>query len=189
MYFCWGFYMGYLVCTDCKGYYELQPGEKPEDFTINCTCGGELAYVKNLEYYKDNNSELADLDKNTQKQIKSILRQSITNGKGMRWASAEIKKIENITPELAGRIARTKTVEVRNQAEVVKALASGKEYFIVVSANDCCEKCYETYNGQVFSVKNDVNKLPPLHNECRCTASFFRSEGLAGGMASDISKP
>jgi len=34
---------GYLVCTQCKGYYELQENESPEDFE-KCECGGSLDY-------------------------------------------------------------------------------------------------------------------------------------------------
>jgi len=40
--------MGYLVCEKCKNYYELQLGEKPEDFDGKCECGGELKYVETL---------------------------------------------------------------------------------------------------------------------------------------------
>ncbi len=39
----------YLIRKNCGGYYELQPGESPEDFD-SCQCGGELEYyaLKNL---------------------------------------------------------------------------------------------------------------------------------------------
>lgn len=40
--------MGYLVCDKCGGYYELQPGESPDDFTDECECGGKTRYVENL---------------------------------------------------------------------------------------------------------------------------------------------
>jgi hypothetical protein len=40
--------MSYLVCDKCGGYYELQPGESPDDFTDKCECGGHLRYVQNL---------------------------------------------------------------------------------------------------------------------------------------------
>ena len=39
--------MGYLVCEKCGGYYELKPGEKPEDFSDKCECGGKLSYTDN----------------------------------------------------------------------------------------------------------------------------------------------
>jgi heat shock protein HtpX len=36
---------GYLVCDKCNRYYELQPGESPDDFTDKCECGGTLKHV------------------------------------------------------------------------------------------------------------------------------------------------
>jgi hypothetical protein len=41
--------VGYLVCDNCGGYYELQPGETPEDFTDECECGGKTKYFETLE--------------------------------------------------------------------------------------------------------------------------------------------
>jgi len=40
---------GYLVCEECSGYYELQPGELPKDFINKCECGGKLKYLETLE--------------------------------------------------------------------------------------------------------------------------------------------
>jgi hypothetical protein len=39
---------GYLVCDTCKGSYELQPGEKPGDYSSECECGGRLTYNRNI---------------------------------------------------------------------------------------------------------------------------------------------
>ncbi|MEN6291422.1 MAG: zinc ribbon domain-containing protein [Methanobacterium sp.] len=39
---------GYLVCNSCGGYYELQPGEAPDDFSDECDCGGRFKHQKNL---------------------------------------------------------------------------------------------------------------------------------------------
>lgn len=41
--------MGYLICTKCKSYQELQSGESPKDFVRECGCGGKLRYVENLD--------------------------------------------------------------------------------------------------------------------------------------------
>jgi tetratricopeptide (TPR) repeat protein len=38
---------GYLVCDTCQGSYELEAGEKPEDFSSECECGGNLRYIEN----------------------------------------------------------------------------------------------------------------------------------------------
>jgi len=152
--------------------------------------GTQLGETK--EIIKDQISDYKDenIDNEDNIHIKSILKQSIDNQKGMRWAISEmINNVDGMTRERAESIARTETVRARNQAELVKAKNTGKEYFIVISAKDCCDKCYNTYNGKVFSVHKDIDKLPPLHKKCKCTSSFFRSESLARGMAEDISKP
>ena len=39
---------GYLVCDACGGYYELQSGEKADDFSDKCECGGNLKHRINL---------------------------------------------------------------------------------------------------------------------------------------------
>lgn len=43
----------YLVCGSCGGYYELKPEESPDDFDLECECGGELIYSENLEETKE----------------------------------------------------------------------------------------------------------------------------------------
>lgn len=39
---------GYLICKQCGSYYELQTGESPEDFSLECECGGNLVYQESL---------------------------------------------------------------------------------------------------------------------------------------------
>ena len=46
---------GYLVCTFCRGYYELQEGESPDDFD-RCECGNVLEYHSNVQF----NSQMHD---------------------------------------------------------------------------------------------------------------------------------
>jgi len=41
---------GYLVCDRCQGYYKLQLGESPEDFSDECECGGRLNYYDNIDW-------------------------------------------------------------------------------------------------------------------------------------------
>lgn len=41
--------MGYLICEKCEGYYELQQGESPGDFSDECECGGKLKYVESFD--------------------------------------------------------------------------------------------------------------------------------------------
>lgn len=41
--------MGYLICENCRSYYELKEGESPEDFLDKCECGGKLRYAENID--------------------------------------------------------------------------------------------------------------------------------------------
>lgn len=40
---------GYLVCGKCGRYYQLRPGESPDDFTAACECGGKLEFKETIE--------------------------------------------------------------------------------------------------------------------------------------------
>ncbi len=42
---------GYLVCSYCRGYYELQEGESPDDFD-RCECGSPLEYYESREQFR-----------------------------------------------------------------------------------------------------------------------------------------
>lgn len=46
---------GYRVCNKCGSYYELLPGESPDDFTDTCECGGKLEYYENADYTENFN--------------------------------------------------------------------------------------------------------------------------------------
>jgi len=42
-------YSDLLVCKSCGGYYKLQEGESPDDFSDICECDSELKYMKSLD--------------------------------------------------------------------------------------------------------------------------------------------
>ncbi len=44
---------GYLVCDECEGYYELSFGERVDDFSDKCQCGGKLRFVEGLDQVND----------------------------------------------------------------------------------------------------------------------------------------
>jgi hypothetical protein len=57
---------GYLICNTCGGYYELQLGESPEDFDLECGCGGRLiqnttdSLLPPEEYLSEENMNIED---------------------------------------------------------------------------------------------------------------------------------
>lgn len=66
-----GVNIGYLICKDCKGYYELEEGEHPEDFE-SCHCGGELLHTKHFDNLVTIMA-FADMDEEQQKKFNEIL--------------------------------------------------------------------------------------------------------------------
>jgi SPP1 gp7 family putative phage head morphogenesis protein len=163
-----------------------------KEFDVNAKglpVGGTKELVKNVIWDRSF-TDMKDIGESVNVNIKQILEQSINNEQGMRYARDEMnKKIDGMSRNSAERNARTETVYARNQAELLKAQDAGKEYFIVISADDCCEDCFDAYDGNVFHLPEDEAMLPPFHYNCRCTASFFKSESNAESMADDISKP
>lgn len=130
----------------------------------------ELIRDRSLEYIRN-------VGNDSQSQMRNILEQSINNDKGMRYARDEMtKQIDGLSRNRAEVIGRTETVHARNQAELLKAEDAGNEYFIVDSAGNCCDECYEAYDGNTFHIPEDEAMLPPLHPNCRCVATFFRKE-------------
>ncbi|MBI4814546.1 MAG: hypothetical protein HY802_09875 [Methanobacterium sp.] len=67
--------MTYLICEKCGGYYELQEGEKAEDFSDECECGGKLVYTESLsgshtetENHDDDNDDSSPDEPSTNKE-------------------------------------------------------------------------------------------------------------------------
>jgi thioredoxin-related protein len=64
--------MPYLICNHCDSSYELKNGESPEDFDLECECGGTFEYYANkYEYYKKVRGDDPKIP-NSQKPVESI---------------------------------------------------------------------------------------------------------------------
>lgn len=120
--------------------------------------------------------------------LRDVMEQNLKDGNGMRQLAKELEKTSTDIGIKRGQlIARTETVRAQNLAEYSIASERGDEAFIVISASDCCPICEEEYDGAVFDA-DEVEMLPPLHPNCRCTAKFFRKKELAESMADNLSR-
>jgi len=66
-----GVNIGFLICRECKGYYQLGEEEHPDDFE-SCQCGGELVYTPHF----DSLSEAVicvDMDEKLQEKLNEIM--------------------------------------------------------------------------------------------------------------------
>jgi hypothetical protein len=46
-------FWGFLSCDACDGYYQLQKGESPEDFSDKCECGGNLKFSQSVPTFPE----------------------------------------------------------------------------------------------------------------------------------------
>lgn len=134
--------MGYLICVNCGGYYELQEGEKPEDFINECECGGKLIYSESLEILEESesldhirNSDNLDItgeigEEETSPEDELPLRQSKTleNYKATLEYKSRMKKIRLATD--VHEILETKghyIIRGNDNAKAVKLFVDGIE--------------------------------------------------------------
>ncbi len=66
-----GVNIGYLICRNCKGYYQLEEEESPDDFD-SCQCGGKLVHTYHFESLPTILA-FADMDEEQQKKLNEIL--------------------------------------------------------------------------------------------------------------------
>lgn len=109
---------GYLICTECGGYYHLQEGESPADFS-SCECGGSLEYYDTLEkFYEEpeaTESEIKDEDKRIR--LLEDLSRSIEN------EERTPKEIKTGKWSLMEFVAEKRIIDdVREQKEIVNEL-------------------------------------------------------------------
>ena len=61
--------MGYLICSKCKGYYQITDGQSPGNYTDQCSCGGKIRYVDNLDIVDPRWKPITIERKNTRREI------------------------------------------------------------------------------------------------------------------------
>lgn len=87
-------------------------------------------------------------------------------------------------------IARTETKRADTIVNYIRAQERGKTRFKVSCRSDCCPLCAEIYqdlqdyqptekketvlnDGVEYDMETDIDKLPPFHPNCRCSAEFY----------------
>lgn len=87
-------------------------------------------------------------------------------------------------------IARTETKRAGTISNYIRAQERGKTKFKVTCRSDCCPLCAEIYqdlqdytstetkktilnDGVEYDMEMDIDKLPPFHPNCRCSAEFY----------------
>ena len=126
---------------------------------------------------------VGDLITNVGEDIKVGVRDIVTEGYNKGLSQEEIadnisRQIETIQNTRARTIARTEIARTATVSDYIINKERGATHFTVNSRDSCCEICEEEYDfGNIeFDIDEDIDKLPPLHPNCRCYANFYKKQ-------------
>lgn len=126
---------------------------------------------------------VGDLITNVGEDIKAGVRDIVTEGYNKGLSQEEIadnisRQIETIQNTRARTIARTEIARTATVSDYIINKERGATHFTVNSRDSCCEICEEEYDfGNIeFDIDEDIDKLPPLHPNCRCYANFYKKQ-------------
>ena len=127
---------------------------------------------------------MGDLIVNVGEDIKQGVRDIVKEGYNQNLSQNEIaenisSKIETIGNTRAKVIARTEIARTATVSDYIINKERGATNFVVECRSTRCPECEEEYcdssetGGDVEFDIDDIDKLPPLHPNCRCVAMFY----------------
>ena len=167
--------MDYLICNKCKGSYELQPGESPEDFDLKCDCGGKLEFVNEINIPKQVTYEPAiefskkdlELIENIRsyRSEKAIIRTLGDENEILKKKNTEIQDdFINLNKELIDReelINQIKTLKREKKDLKQKLVQNEEKYKFVVTSSDSVNTVYGEIRKNLSEAKKEVLVCSP----------------------------
>ena len=86
----------------------------------------------------------------------------------------QILKTKGLTDSDAYKVAVSEKRRIENLADWYVYYGAGYKFFSTVSEEDACEICKNAYEDDKKYSMEQLNMLPPLHGECRCSLIFHR---------------
>lgn len=83
-------------------------------------------------------------------------------------------KVKGLNEEDAFKVARTEEQRVKNLVDWYQYYSAGYKFFSAECVEESCEKCKNAYENDKKHPIEQLNMLPPLHGECRCSLVFHR---------------
>ena len=128
---------------------------------------------------------------NVGEDIKTSVREIVATGFNEKKAPTDIAKdidakIESINKTRARTIARTEVKRANTVSNYIVSKERGADAYYVDCHPDACPLCVEYYgegnnapgndrgHDNIYPI-DDVEHLPPVHPNCRCSATFIKS--------------
>ena len=151
-------------------------------------------------------SYVGDLIRGVGEDLKQQVRDTVKDGYNQGLTQEEIaenisKRIDVINNTRARTIARTEIARASTVSDYIINKERGATHFYVECRNTACPICKEAYHkgwtlendanftpsdtsaggkgwigDNVYSMEDDIDKLPPLHPNCRCVPYFVNNE-------------
>ncbi len=169
---------GYLVCSGCNGFYELQEDETPEDFD-KCECGSPLVYYKTGEELENrlkssSNNNLEVIDSNefpVEESLEKTPAEKPIPEKTLEKASAEESSLEKL---LDRESAFEEKISNNKNSEKVKKVKKPRN---IETAPNSDKKATSYNKSAVLANKSAVNRLSPQTTVSDDVLTRRRQEG------------
>lgn len=115
---------------------------------------------------------------NFQKKLDFVLREGLTNGKGMEWMQWAWRQLTNATAYDTARLIKTETMAFYNKGLLDTYLEAGVEYVEIVGDAECGGICLDYVDeGPIRLEGAQINvELPPYHPNCACSFVEWEEE-------------
>lgn len=126
---------------------------------------------------------IRDVGEDVKQTVRDIAIEEYNNPEGsnpQKLAKQISKAVTSIKNKRARTIARTEIARTSTISDYIINKERGATHFTVSCRSTRCNKCQEEYcntsptGGDVEFTIDQVDKLPPLHPNCRCVANFYK---------------
>jgi hypothetical protein len=116
---------------------------------------------------------IGPLDEDISARIIKIIAEVVYEGKGIIDATREIVSRTSLSYDKAAHISRNEISRIKNLGNWYIHKEKGYSYFKISKSFNACRKCNKTYDNMIFGMEQ-VEMLPPLHDQCKCNAIFYK---------------
>lgn len=177
--------MGYLICDKCQGYYELQPGESPDDF-LKCECGGNLKYIEKEEINKEEPKVKEDAKKEDSDKYCPTCGQPLPSSKKSKAPKIDTSKQKKAAKKAASKFAGSSKERFMGLSTRNKAFSIGGILIVLILIG------VFAFPGNIAAAQYEKNNVSFDYPNNWNITSVYEEQKMVGNLTStqlDINGP